>query len=106
MWSRVSRDYPCVILPQSRAIPPKHVGSFSRHRVSGERHMRRAILGAAVAACFSTGALGFVPKDATYYCAAEISAGLSFDKSSKKWAGMKFGTNEKFYFANEVFELA
>jgi hypothetical protein len=58
--------------------------------------MRQAILGAAVAACFSTAALGFVPKDATYYCAAEISAGLSFDKSSKKWAGMKFGTDEKF----------
>jgi hypothetical protein len=35
-------------------------------------------------------------KNATYFCTAEISAGLGFDKSSKKWNSMAFRADEKF----------
>jgi hypothetical protein len=58
--------------------------------------MRRTILGAAVAACFSTGAAGFDPKDASYFCTAEISAGLAFDKSVKNWDSKTFRADGKF----------
>src|SRR5262245_30880399 len=45
---------------------------------------------------FSTGALGFDAKDASYFCTSEISAGLAFDKSPKKWDSKTFRADGKF----------
>ena len=38
----------------------------------------------------------FELKDATYFCTAEISAGLAFNKSTKKWESTTFKADEKF----------
>jgi hypothetical protein len=58
--------------------------------------MRRAILGIAFVSSLSTGAVGFEPKDASYFCTAEISAGLAYNKLSKKWNSATFQADEKF----------
>jgi hypothetical protein len=58
--------------------------------------MRRAILGAVIAAGLSTAAVGFEPKDASYFCTGEISAGFAYDKTSKNWKGTTFKAEWKF----------
>lgn len=44
----------------------------------------------------SPAAARFELKDATYFCTAEISAGLAFNKSTKKWESTTFKADEKF----------
>jgi hypothetical protein len=36
------------------------------------------------------------PKDAAYYCITEMSAGLTFDKTIKRWATIEFRPDRKF----------
>ena len=45
---------------------------------------------------FGTNAHAQPIKEATYFCLEEISGGIAYDASSKKWIGREFATSGKF----------